>query len=570
MVRSEASAVFRARRAQLGLWILVLVSGAWLVARVSKLWFGGDDWFILLDRRVNPGPGQLGLFEPHFEHWSTVPILVFRAFEAMFGVREYWPYVVLLVVVHLVIIVLLWHVMVRSAVDPWLALGFTALLAVPGVGFENLTNVWQMQLISPLALGLGALLLLPERGPLGWRDGVTSLLLTIGMACSGAAITMLGVVALAALLRRGWRVALAVAALPAIAYAWWYVAYGSQQRDVTTLSYRAVPGFVWDGLTDSLGDLVRLRALGVVIVLATFGWLVWQLTRRPLARTLLFPSVLALGAVVSLALTGWRRAAITVPTLPRYAYITLVLVLPLVAAATDWLVRRVARARFTAVVPAVTGVLLLLVVIAQVRMFDRYVTSIEEAKRVEKAAFLNTAVLERQGYEFLNEGPVSVFEPQVTVAKIAALDRDGKLPSLVGLREQDRLTVLARVELAVGPTPLEGIDEDPSAVRLDRVRGAQSAPVDGRPGCVRLDAARAGATAQLVTSGRVAVGLNAGGTLALRIVRPDGSVQGQDVLVTLDPETDQVLNIGRIDGPRDGGAVLLTLPKGTTRLCGVS
>jgi len=33
MVRSEATAVLRARRAQLGLWILVVVSGAWLIAR---------------------------------------------------------------------------------------------------------------------------------------------------------------------------------------------------------------------------------------------------------------------------------------------------------------------------------------------------------------------------------------------------------------------------------------------------------------------------------------------------------------------------------------------------------
>ena len=198
--------MFRARRAQLGLWALVVVSGTWLVVRVSKLWFGGDDWFILLDRRVSPGPGQLGLFEPHNEHWSTVPILVFRAFDALFGVREYWPYVLLLVVVHLAIVVLLWHVMVRSAIDPWLALGVVAIIAIPGPGFENLTNVWQVQLISPLALGLGALLLLPERGPLGWRDGVASLLLTIGMACSGLGITMLGVVALVALVRRGWRV----------------------------------------------------------------------------------------------------------------------------------------------------------------------------------------------------------------------------------------------------------------------------------------------------------------------------------------------------------------------------
>ena len=61
--------------------------------------------------------------------------------------------------------------MVRSAIDPWLALGFTALVAITGVGLENLTNVWQVPLIAPLALGLGALLLLPERGRLGPRDG---------------------------------------------------------------------------------------------------------------------------------------------------------------------------------------------------------------------------------------------------------------------------------------------------------------------------------------------------------------------------------------------------------------
>ena len=39
------------RRARLALWILVVVSGTWLLVRVSNLWFGGDDWFILLDRR---------------------------------------------------------------------------------------------------------------------------------------------------------------------------------------------------------------------------------------------------------------------------------------------------------------------------------------------------------------------------------------------------------------------------------------------------------------------------------------------------------------------------------------
>ena len=570
MVGSDATAAIRARRAQLGLWAVVVVSGVWLTARNWNLWFGGDDWFILLDRRLNPGPGQLGLFEPHNEHWSTVPILVFRAFESLFGVREYWPYVLLLVVVHLAIVVLLWHVMVRSAVDPWLALAVVAIVAVPGPGFENLTNVWQVQLISPLALGLGALLLLPERGPLGWRDGVVSILLTIGMACSGLGITMLGIVALVALVRRGWRIALAVAALPAVAYAWWYLAYGSKSPDVTTLSYRPVPGFVWDGLTDSLGDVVRLRALGAVIVLVTLVWLVWQLTRRPIPSALLFPAALALGAVVSLALTGWRRATITSPSLSRYAYITVVLVLPVVAAAIDWLVRCLARAQFAKVVPAVTGVLLVVVVIAQVRIFDRYVDSIEESKRVEKAAFLTTALLMRQHHPMLYDTPMFVSEPQVTAEKIAALDRDGKLPSLDGLREGDRHTVLARLELALRPTAIAGLTQEPERVHLGQLHHVDSAPVPGRPECVALTPTRAGGTAQLLTGGGLTVGLLGDGVLGMRITRPDGSFPGEDVFATLDPAADQVLNIGPIDRPRDGGAVVLTLPKGTTRVCGVS
>jgi hypothetical protein len=292
------------------------------------------------------------------------------------------------------------------------------------------------------------------------------------MACSGVGITMLGVVALIALVRRGWRVALAIAALPAIAYAWWYLAYGSQSPDVTTLSYRTVPGFVWDGLTDALGDLVRLRAMGVVIVLAVFAWLVCQLLHRPFPRALLVPAVLALGAVVSLALTGWRRGNITEPSLSRYAYITIVLVLPLVAAAADWLVRRLARERFARVVPVVTAVLLLLIVIAQVRIFDNYVGSIEEAKRVEKAAFLTTAVLVREGHLLLNDHPMFIYEPQVTAAKIAALDRDGKLPSLTGLRLGDRYTVLARLDLVVAPDHLSGYSPTPRPPASARSRRA--------------------------------------------------------------------------------------------------
>jgi len=379
-------------------------------------------------------------------------------------------------------------------------------------------------------------------------------------------ITMLGVVAVVALIRRGWRVALAVAALPAIVYAWWYLAYGRDAPDVTTLSYRTVPGFVWDGLTDALGDVVRLRGMGVVIVLAVFVWLVCQLRHRPFPRTLLVPAVLALGALVSLALTGWRRGNITVPSTSRYAYITIVLVLPLVAAAAEWLVRRVARERFLRVVPVVTGVLLLVIAIAQVRIFDNYVDSIQESKRVEKAAFLTTALLVREGHLLLDDQPMYVAEPQVTAAKIAALDRDGKLPSLTGLRLGDRYTVLARLDLVLAADHLSGILPNPTAVRLGKVHGAQTEPVAGRADCVALESSKPGATAQLLTDGKVAVGLLGDGLLALRVARPDGRVQGEDIYATLHPKAERVLNVG----PIEAGAVVLTLPEGTTRVCGIS
>jgi hypothetical protein len=203
-------------------------------------------------------------------------------------------------------------------------------------------------------------------------------------------------------------------------------------------------------------------------------------------------------------------------------------------------------------------------------MFDRYVDSIEGVKRVEKAAFLTTALLVREHHQLLDDHPMSIFEPQVTAEKIAALDRDGKLPSLDGLREGDRHTVLARLDLLLRPTALAGLTQDPSRVHLGALHDVDAAPVAGRPDCVALTSTRAGGTAQLLTGGGLTVGVLGDGPLAMRVTRPDGSVPGEDVVGTLDPAVEQVLNIGPIDGPRDGGAVLLTLPQGTTRVCGVS
>ena len=371
--------------------------------------------------------------------------------------------------------------MVRSAIDPWLALGVVAIIAIPGPGFENLTNVWQVQLISPLALGLGALLLLPDRGRLGWRDGVASLLLTVGMACSGLGITMLGIVALVALVRRGWRVALAVAALPTVRVR---MVVRRVREPAPRRHHALVPrgARVRVGRPDRCARRRRAAARPRRGHRARGVRLVGLSTRPPTApRTVLFPAVLALGAVVSLTLTGWRprpsprgrcHGTRTSPS----------------CWSSRWWPRRwtgwcgaLRGGRFTKVVPIVTGVLLVVVVIAQVRIFDNYVDSIEEAKRVEKAAFLTTAELVREGHQLLNDRPMFIFEPQVTAEKIAAMDHDGKLPSLDGLREDDRHTVLARLDLALLPTAIAGLTQNPAAVQLGEVRRRDDDPRDRHP-----------------------------------------------------------------------------------------
>ena len=61
-------------------------------------WFYLDEWDFLAQRKAT----NLGdLFRPHNEHWTTVPILFYRALYFFFGLREYFPYRLVVVVFYL-------------------------------------------------------------------------------------------------------------------------------------------------------------------------------------------------------------------------------------------------------------------------------------------------------------------------------------------------------------------------------------------------------------------------------------------------------------------------------------
>ena len=83
-----------------------------------SLWFYNDEWDFLVTRRA----GDIGdLFRPHNEHWQTLPVLLYRALYSIFGLHTYFPYQLFGVLSHLTAAALLFVVMRRARVRPWIA-----------------------------------------------------------------------------------------------------------------------------------------------------------------------------------------------------------------------------------------------------------------------------------------------------------------------------------------------------------------------------------------------------------------------------------------------------------------
>src|SRR5438067_573536 len=89
-----------ARRVAVGAHVASLVGGFLVLLCCNRgQWFWGDEWAFLAHRRVAL-TGEHGLWAPHSEHWSTGPILLYRALFALVGLRTYVPYVVVLLLLH--------------------------------------------------------------------------------------------------------------------------------------------------------------------------------------------------------------------------------------------------------------------------------------------------------------------------------------------------------------------------------------------------------------------------------------------------------------------------------------
>ncbi len=276
----------------------------WLGLGLTFFW---DEWEFIASRSLGD---PMTWFVPHNEHWSTVPVLLYRSLVETVGLGSYVPYHALLVGIHLVVAVAV-YVLVRRTSGRWVALAAGALVLLFGSGFENLFWAFQIGFTGTTALCLMALLVLD--GPPGRRRVPLVLgLLLAGLATSGLGLAMAVVVGTEVVLRPAWRRHAWILAVGAAAFGAWFLLIGRTGLGVEGNPFGLeslvnVPRTVVEGIGSSAGALTGLGpVLGIVPGLAVCV----IAARRALERTLPVRTAACLFGILALyVLVGLSRTA---------------------------------------------------------------------------------------------------------------------------------------------------------------------------------------------------------------------------------------------------------------------
>ena len=332
----------------------VVVAGPLLLFRLGNFyWFFQDDWDFISGRSLS-SPHDLLL--AHNQHWSTIPIVIWKVMWHLFGLHSYRPYEAMTVVCHLVLIVLLRVVMRRVGVGPWVASLCCAALVLYGTGEQSQLMAFQINFVLPAIFGVAQLVLVDHRGPWSRRDWAAMGLGLLALMSSGLGVIMVASVGVVVLVKRGWRTA-ALATVPlGVVFALWFVVFNANSIDVVGYHQVFSPRRLadWDvlgmwssvrGLATNHFGLTGVVAWGLVILVIVGvagsvkrkGFLSSALVDRLLLALVLFAA-----GVAFLTISGAGRLVLGLGAVKggRYLYIATVFSMPLIAVAADEFVRR--------------------------------------------------------------------------------------------------------------------------------------------------------------------------------------------------------------------------------------
>jgi hypothetical protein len=561
-----------------GVHLLSLVAALAVLGWLGRpLWFFGDEWDFLVNRGGFHQP-HLGLWDAHAHtHWSTGPILIYRALFALFGLRHYAPYLGLNLLLHAGIGYLLWRVMRRVGVLPWVATGVVAVFLVLGGGEEDIFWAFQITMNGSVLLGLVHLLLVDRDGPYGRWDLAAAIVAVVALTFSGITIVMIAISTLAVLSRRGWRLAVATAGPPASAYLIWYVVVARHDPNRASRTYTGSGGpirrtieFWWTGVSNVPGAVLGASGVAVLLLGALVLWLARRLREKSSAS--------AAGGVGRL---GWERSQWPVATLAtgvpllfamvslgradfgpafaiasRYVYISTAFLLPAVGLLLSevitrgWL-PRIAAAGLLGVI-GWHGVTELLVA-RDVRL----------AKEVPaRGQILAATELLAAGAPTNSLAVEPEYSPELQAPDLTALQRRGDLPPVGKLTADSRLRAAAALQVLITPDPRTTPGAGAVLVQADQ---ASITPATG--GCVTVTPE--GADPSVVLDwpgpGGITVTSRGGGLLRARLDPPGPLGPSQPRLGDAPAGGPVWLSVVRAD------RVILDLPEnGPSELCHLS
>jgi hypothetical protein len=276
------------------LGFLSAITLAGLLYLTSYMNFFYDEWDFVTTYR----PQQtVSILIPHNEHWSTIPILLWKLLFAVFGLRTHVPYEAAALLGHVACVVLLFALIRRRSGDlP--AFAAALILLVLGSGAKDIIWAFQVTWTLSIAFGLLAMLLI-ESSPAAlrpWRVVAVSGALLCSLMSSGIGLGFLAAMTVELLADRRRRPYLLAVIVPIAAYLAWFLVYGSALSGTTCPSCSTVlgddvhsmgPGHITDvlayvalALRSSAGGVVGLGgiagqiALIILIVLLVWNWYV--------------------------------------------------------------------------------------------------------------------------------------------------------------------------------------------------------------------------------------------------------------------------------------------------------
>lgn len=333
------------RAANVAFGLLLVAAGAVYAVRGRSQWFFQDEWSFLAGRDATSVDG---LFRPHSGHWVTAPVVVYRTLWAVVGAHRYEPYQAMAITSHLAVVLLVYLLLRRRLdISPWVAVAASSIVLFTGVGAENVVWGFQITFTGSVVSGLAALLLADHPHPRPRRRIAALACGLLSLMCSGVGLIMVAVLGLALLARRGLRPALAATVPLGVVYGIWNRLFASDSADPST-DAGLIGRFIRTGLSNVLHGVGPTTEAGWVLVALAVGGMALVIRDCPsspsaLRQRLAIPVSMATGALLFFALTGSTRVVaqgLVFATRGRYAYVAIVLLVPLLALAADAVVAR--------------------------------------------------------------------------------------------------------------------------------------------------------------------------------------------------------------------------------------